>query len=76
LPEYALPKAISNANPATDGGRTTGRSTSSSRAVLPRKAQRARMYARGIPVATANRVERLLVSRLRRRAERAVGAKV
>ena len=64
----ALPNAINRAIPATEGGKTTGTSTSRSTNVLPGNFECTRMYARGVPVSNAKPTLMVLVTRLSLRA--------
>ena len=67
------PKTSSNASPATDGGRTMGRSTTVSIRPLPRNARRASTNASGRPSTSV--ITRLIevVTRLSHRASRTAG---
>ena len=58
------PKTRSSANPATDGGRTIGRSTIASSQPFPRKRRRARTNASGRPSATVTTRLTAVVTRL------------
>ena len=64
------PRTIRRASPATDGGRTIGRSITASSQPLPGNARRARIQASGRPKATVRTRLTSVVARLRTRASR------
>ena len=67
------PKTSSSARPATDGGRTIGRSTIASTSHLPRNRRRARTKASGRPRATVSTRLTAVVARLSHSASRTTG---
>lgn len=69
------PKAINNASPATEGGRTMGRSINNSTSAFDLIFQRASMYASGVPNRMVMSVVAVLENRLNFRAESACSEK-